>query len=326
MTKKLMGTIMPYSHQWRWLELDVPASSCQIFGGLLPGSVPRLEYLSINLHQPFLGSSNPWTAFQDAPKLNDLCIGAAHIQVDPQEPTFPWSQLTRIDVGDCSPGDCLQILAQASTATFCIFDVTRETPLLTKFPTSFVHPQLQTLKIDALVDVQSFWTTLTCSVLSTLSLELRSVAEAGTQDLPRFLARCNGTIQNLTLNRSGLNEAQFLACLRDMPRLRQLDMYEDYEPGTFADRVCEALTLGPVFTTERCPRLIPELATFSLCGGRFCSDNSLTRMLESRMPRQDDPEQRPLKHLFLYICRKMSSATIDRLCSRKTGCSCRHNS
>lgn len=328
-TKKLIGTILPHAHRWRWLELDVPALSYHILGDIPPGSIPNLEYLSINhdnpeLEQALIGSSrNPWAAFQNAPKLNDLyfdCIGAALISTSAERPTFPWSQLIHIDVGDCSLDDCLQILAQASTAIFCIFHVTRHSPSL-QFHASFIHPRLRTLKIDSFIDIQLFWTAVTCSALSTLSLELHGRGEVGgAQDLAQFLARCGGTIEDLTLSQSSLNETQFITCLRDMPRLRRLDIYEDHDSATFTDRVAEALTLAPVFVDEPSPPLIPKLVSLSLSGGWFCSDAYLTRMLESRIPGQDEHRQEPLEHLFLYICRKMSRSVTNRLISfRKQG-------
>ncbi|KAJ7445682.1 hypothetical protein B0H11DRAFT_1669415, partial [Mycena galericulata] len=118
---------------------------------------------------------------------------------------------------------CLQILAQATTATLCIFHVTRVSPSL-QFHSPFIHPRLQTLKIDAFVDIQPFWTPLSCSVLSIFSLELHGRTEVGAQELAQFLTRCGRTIEDLTLSQAGLTETQFIAGLRYMPRLRRLDI------------------------------------------------------------------------------------------------------
>ncbi|KAJ7929200.1 hypothetical protein B0H13DRAFT_940267 [Mycena leptocephala] len=317
---KLIQSIVGYAHRWRWLDLDgFPASVYQILEDLLPGSTPELEYLSV-IHTPEpteVGSLNSWRAFRSAPKLHDLYfdyIGA--VGVDTERPTFPWSQLTRIDVGDCSPRDCLQILAQALAATFCIFHLTFDVPSL---QTPFIHPQLETLKIDSNVAMQAFWSTITCSALSTLSIELHGLGGMGNQDLPQFIARCGGAIEDCTLHQSGITDTEFIACLRQMPRLRHLSV-SDYGRDTFTNTVGRALTLAsPTAMEDSPPPLVPQLESLSLAGGRLCSDKCLTRMLVSRV-RQDDLQPRPMKKLFLYICRKMSDKTHTRIRGfRKSG-------
>ncbi|KAJ7684622.1 hypothetical protein DFH06DRAFT_1288884 [Mycena polygramma] len=313
MCRKLIQSLMPYAHRWRWLDLHyLPTAAYQVLGALFVGCVQQLEYISVihTSQSPQIEFSSPWESFQIAPKLHDLhfdCISAAGIRVDAERPTFPWSQLTRIDVGDCSPHDCLHILAQASAATFCIFLLT-QTSTSTQPP--FVHSQLQTLKIKSYVNMQPFWSTITCSALSTLSVELHSMGAMGSHDFPQFIARCSGSIGDLTLCESGINDTEFIACLGQMPRLRSLYV-SDFGVNLFTNMVGKALTLTSAIESASRP-LLPQLESFTLSGGRWCSDKCLARMLESRIPSQDDP-QRPMKKLSLYICRKMSDEIYRRI-------------
>ncbi|KAJ7837088.1 hypothetical protein B0H14DRAFT_2183815, partial [Mycena olivaceomarginata] len=102
----LLKTILPFARRWRLLDLKgLPASSYDILHDLLPNSVPMLEIVSISHsweQQPAF-TSTPWAGLRTAPKLRFLyfdSIGQADIMVGGERPTFPWSQLTHIDVED----------------------------------------------------------------------------------------------------------------------------------------------------------------------------------------------------------------------------------
>ncbi|KAJ7118740.1 hypothetical protein C8R44DRAFT_181715 [Mycena epipterygia] len=99
-TRKLIAALLPYASRWRFLDLDgLPFPSYQVLDSLPPGSVPRLEYLSVNYKDSRLGGARSmlWAGFQIAPKLTHLYfdnIGGANITILGEQPTFPWSQLT----------------------------------------------------------------------------------------------------------------------------------------------------------------------------------------------------------------------------------------
>ncbi|KAJ7043160.1 hypothetical protein C8F04DRAFT_1175662 [Mycena alexandri] len=301
---ELLNIVMSYAHRWRWIDLDgLPAAAYQVLGGLRPASVPELEYLSIN-HHVVPSQAGPWSVFEVAPKLRDLYfdfIGATDIRVGVERPTFPFSQLTRLDVGDCSPDDALQILAQALAATFCVFHFIRDSPSL---QTPFTHDHLQTLKVSSIVDMQAFWGTLTCSILSALSVELHNLASFGSQNLPRFIARCGTSIEDFTLGQPDFSDNEMITSLRHMPRLRNLDLTDS---ETFTNQVAKTLTLT---SEESSPPLLPRLESLCLTGLLSCDDESLLGLLDSRI---SSPHGPPMKKLFLYVCRKMAEATVAKI-------------
>ncbi|KAJ6608609.1 hypothetical protein B0H10DRAFT_520341 [Mycena sp. CBHHK59/15] len=302
--ENLLKTILPYANRWRWLHLDFPSHSYHIFDRLSPAAVPRLESLSVvHSDEPPNALYPRWTGFQVTPKLYDLKfdrIGAANIRVGVDQPTFAWSQLTRIEVGDCSVDDCLAILAQAPVAKICVFGVERGSHLEAHVIT---HPTLQTLTIKSSVTLRSFWNRLKCLSLSTLVVRMEGHPETA-EDLPHFIARCSGTIEDFTLRGSGLNDSQFLACLHNMPILRNLYVSEHGAGTQLTDRLWESLSISR-------PRLIPKLESLTLAGGQSFRDKKLARMLMSRTRR--GRRNSPLKTVDLYIHRKMSDAGFSKI-------------
>ncbi|KAJ7739682.1 hypothetical protein DFH07DRAFT_708495, partial [Mycena maculata] len=133
---------------------------------------------------------------------------------------FPWAQLTHIDIGDCSPNDCLQILEQASTAIACSFEIRRDSSL--QHSPLITHSQLEVLKIYAYVHLRPLWSRLTCPALISLSIE--SSRRQGLAGLLQFFTRSGETIENVKLIDCGLSDNQFMSCLRDLPLLRRLDV------------------------------------------------------------------------------------------------------
>ncbi|KAJ6468445.1 hypothetical protein C8R45DRAFT_471711 [Mycena sanguinolenta] len=130
-SEDLVKTILPFAARWHSLDLDgLPASSHNLLRRVLSEPVPILETLSIGLGwQPAVEKSASWEGVRvDAPKLRRLYfdrVSGARIITQHEQATFPWSQLTHIDLGDCSADDCLHILQQASGAVHCRFYVTK---------------------------------------------------------------------------------------------------------------------------------------------------------------------------------------------------------
>ncbi|KAJ7837049.1 hypothetical protein B0H14DRAFT_2449660 [Mycena olivaceomarginata] len=282
--RDLLRTIFPYAQRWRVLDLK-KFPSYDTFHTLLPNFVPMLETLSVShdwREQPTL-TSTPWAGLLISPKLRFLyfdSIDSADIMVGGERPTFPWSQLTHIDVGDCSAYDCLRILGEASTAVACRFIVQRLS-FLQHPPIS--HPGLQTLKFEVHDTALPVWDLLTCSTLSTLSVEGRTMA-AGPylRGLPSFVTRSGATIQHFKIRPSGLDDTEFMSCLSAMPQLRSLDIAEVFGGQTqFTEQVWESLTWA---AAEDSPApLVPNLESLSLHGDFNFSHKFVVRMLNSRV-------------------------------------------
>ncbi|KAJ6606482.1 hypothetical protein DFH09DRAFT_1120347 [Mycena vulgaris] len=315
--QELIKTILPYSNRWFFLDMEnLPDRCFHVMDGLLPNSVPILEHLSVNHRDD--GSTNtgvaPWTGMSGAIKLTRLqfdYIGRANIMTRVEGPMFPWAQLTHIDVGDCSTNDCLQILAQASSATTCVLRITGGPSSLE--PTHITQHQIQTLKIRTTANLHSLWRSLTCSSLSTLSIQIdRTYPDlSGSQGFADFLTRSGGTIKDFTLRGSGLDDMQFITCLGSIPLLRRLDI-ADYRTGApFTDQVWDALTHTSV-TGE--VSLVPNLESIVIEGCVGFGHKSVVRVLESRVrPTSSSPGRFPLKNLTLLIWRKMSNSAYDKL-------------
>ncbi|KAJ7349162.1 hypothetical protein DFH08DRAFT_136820 [Mycena albidolilacea] len=307
----LMKTILRFAKRWRWLDLDrLPTCAHDVLNDLAPGSVPILETLLVRHRAPpanETAESTPWERLRVAPKLRHLyfaALGRANITTGGEQSTFPWSQLTHIDVGDCSVDDCLQILNQASTAVGCRFAITRPSaqehhPIL--------HSELRVLHIQ--VDWHGtslglLWSCLACTVLSTLSVQGDRVSTG----LPSFITRTGRTIEELTLTSSNLDDDQFMSCLRDMPLLRRLRVTEivsEIGPGVqFTNQVWTSLTP---------PRpLVPNLESLDVSGMAHSSHKLIVRMLESRLGAGDGQAPK-LKAVTLSFWRHVSDSAILRL-------------
>ncbi|KAJ7771677.1 hypothetical protein B0H16DRAFT_1410200, partial [Mycena metata] len=206
----LMKAILPYSRRWRFLHFqNLPPSSYDIIDSLQPGSVPILEYLSVeNIAGPrhSIPQSTPWAKLKVAPKLTHLFFDkfrGSSIVIQGEGRTFPFSQLTHIDVNGCSGHDCLAILSQAPRAVACQFTMTETSSL--QHP-SVLHPGLQTLKFNLYVNPGQFsLSQLTCSALSTLSICAEREASPFSQDLPAFISRSGSTLTDLVLDGCSLD-------------------------------------------------------------------------------------------------------------------------
>ncbi|KAK7035725.1 hypothetical protein R3P38DRAFT_604257 [Favolaschia claudopus] len=310
--QKLFRCIAPYSNRWRWLDLgDFAASFYKELSSLVPGSMNQLEYLSVSHHPaPSSAVSNPWTAFRDTPKLHHLSFDTIlklEIPVTGNVPGFPWSQLTYIDVGDMVLSDCLHILREASLATTCSFllrvDLSKPVQL-----TPFTLPHLKTFKIKSPLDVQTVWSTITCPALTTLWVTLAEADVPDSQGFLPFIARCGGLIENLAVRWARLTDDDLITCLRQTPRLRHLDIFDD-GMNTFSDRTCEALTLG--LNSED---LVPHLESFQILGGKESTDEWLVCMLESRIALREssDAETHPRVLRQLHLCMEREVGKITR--------------
>ncbi|KAJ6520538.1 hypothetical protein C8R45DRAFT_1205484 [Mycena sanguinolenta] len=297
----LLRTILPYAARWRLIDIvNLPAASFDVFDGYLPDSLPALEALFIDCDSPSVSS---WEGLPIAPKLRLLRFRDIDVNTGAGEwSAFPWSQLTNIDVGRCSTYDCLQILREASTAVACKFVIERSSPMQHP-PVS--HSTLQTLRIEFHVQ-DDIRLGLTCPRLSTLAIWMDSTSH----DLGDFIAHSGTTIENFTLEGPNLDDAQFVACLANMPRLRNLKIEEleiDGFPPQFTDEVWESLTWRPSASP-----LVPNLESLHLDGGRVFSHKALVRMLDSRVRTPDSPPNfvPKLKTMNLTIWRKMSTSAV----------------
>ncbi|KAJ7043064.1 hypothetical protein C8F04DRAFT_28765 [Mycena alexandri] len=316
----LMKTILPYSNRWRFLDFqNLPPSSYDILNDLQLDSVPMLETISVTHDAvPTVSQSTPWAKLQVAPKLTQLSfdkIWAANIVVRGEGRTFPWSNLTRIDVGDCSADDCLWILRQALTAVACRFTVTKASSVEHSL---LVHPRLHTLKINVYASVDSLWSHLTCSALSSLSVHAKPhviIITSFFQGLPGFIARSGSNVKDFTLDSCTLDDHQFMACLGDMPQLRHLHVSE-YANAQFTNQVWDSLARAE--TEHSSPPLIPRLESLVLGGARESSHKSIVRMLKSRLQPATGPVE--FKRLRVMFFRNVSQSAEDRLLEfRKLG-------
>ncbi|KAJ7771664.1 hypothetical protein B0H16DRAFT_1514261, partial [Mycena metata] len=314
----LLETILPYSNRWRFVHFEnLPAPTYDIIDSLPLNSVPILESLSVeHLAGPrhTMLQDTPWAKLKIAPKLTHLSfakIRAANIVVHRESPTFPFSQLTQIEVGDCSADQCLEILGQALSAVACKFTVT-ETSAESSQHQPIIHPRLHTLKLDVYTNLHSLWSHLTCSVLSTLSVDTNSQGSPFFQGFPDFIARSGSHIKDFTLSGSTLNDHQFMACLDDMPQLRHLEVSEHNNGRQFTNHVWDSLT-SAAGENSSLP-LIPHLESLELTGAQESSHKSMVRMLKSRLRTATSPEGLfPFKKLNLSFFRNVSESAYDRL-------------
>ncbi|KAJ6520522.1 hypothetical protein C8R45DRAFT_955483 [Mycena sanguinolenta] len=306
----LLMTILPYAARWRLIDIEkVPAASCDVLYDHLPDSFPELEALFIHCDSSDVLSSTAWAGLRNAPKLRLLHF--RDIDVDTRAAkwlAFPWSQLTHIDVERCSTYDCLQILCEASTVVACRFWIERSSPVE---HAPVFHSTLQTLRIRFYVP-HDIPLGLTCPRLSTLAIWMES-PEHTPRDLAALTARSGATIENFSLEGSNLDDIQFMACLANMPRLRDLKIEEleiDGVPPQFTDEVWESLTWRPSASP-----LVPNLESLDLDGGRAFGHKALVRMLDSRVrtPNRPGDFAPKFKTMNLVTWRKMSNSAVRRV-------------
>ncbi|KAJ6547045.1 hypothetical protein B0H19DRAFT_1032495, partial [Mycena capillaripes] len=311
--QNLMKTILPYAQRWRFLDLDNLPASYEILRDLLPESVPILEIISVNHDkEPKAAQFTPWAGLQIAPKLRCLyldSIGGANITTQAEWSTFPWPQLTHIDVGGCSAYDCLAILGQALTAVACRFIVTKSSSM-DHPPIS--HSGLETLKIEVYDALYQLWSCLTCSVLSILLIISENPSPHFFDGLPSFITRSGGTITNFTLRGSSLNDDQLMSCLADMPLLRHLSVSEWGDDNQFTDRVWECLSWP--MANDSLPPLIPNLESLTVAGLQQSSHKSVVHMLKSRVQTvAGAADLSLLKKMTLSVWRDMSQSAYEKL-------------
>ncbi|KAJ6500538.1 hypothetical protein C8R45DRAFT_72751 [Mycena sanguinolenta] len=301
----LVKTILPFAARWQALEVDgLSASSHTLLRHIFSDPVPILETLSVSYGQQIA----TWEGVRvDAPKLRRLHlkrIGGAGIITQREQATFPWSQLTHIDLGDCSSDDCLQILHQASAALECRFNVTRSFSPQAHHP-SIVLSELHALRIhvDNHATLGPWWSHLTCPALSTLVVDSDTLSQA----LPSFITRTGKTIEDFSLVRSGLDDDHFMACLADMPLLRRLKVSDAELGRLMTNEVWESFTWAA--GRDSTPPLIPKLESLDVTGGMHCNHKYIVRMLKSRL-RRTAPE---LKVVKLSLWRNLSSSAYSKL-------------
>ncbi|KAF7359292.1 hypothetical protein MSAN_01271600 [Mycena sanguinolenta] len=308
-SEDVVKTILPFAARWGSLDLDnLPASSLSPLCHTLSEPMPMLETLSVcHGWQSAITESAPWEGVRvDAPKLRRLYfdkIGGARIITQREQATFPWSQLTHIDLGDCSADDCLQILSQASAAVECRFDITWSFSPEAHHP-SILLPELQTLQIHVHdnVSLGPWWNYLTCPALATLFVG----SDPLPQSLPAFITRNGKTIEDFTLVNPGLDDDEFMAYLADMPLLRRLKVSDAGQGRLITNEFWESLTWA---TAGDLIPLIPKLESLDITGGVDCSHKYIVRMLKSRL-RRAAPE---LKFVKLSFWRNLSSSVYSKL-------------
>ncbi|KAF7367432.1 hypothetical protein MSAN_00805800 [Mycena sanguinolenta] len=296
----LLRTILPYAQRWRLVDfVNVPDYSYHILHGCLPKSLPVLQALSVGHTLPADASCMFWAELRNAPKLRFL----HHHNVGEEWLTFPWSQLTHIDLGNCSEYDCLRILSAASAAVDCTFSVER--------PSSFQHPPITHYSLKTLRISQShadLHLRLTCPRLSTLAVS-SACSRFSFHDLPSFIARSGPNIENFTLEGSTLTATQFMTCLAYMPKIRHLTISE-LGAAQFTDEVWKSLTCRPSFTP-----LVPDLESLQFLGGRDFHHEAVIRMLESRVQMPHGPASfvPKLKTVHLSFWPKIKKSVCRRL-------------
>ncbi|KAJ6500566.1 hypothetical protein C8R45DRAFT_73684 [Mycena sanguinolenta] len=118
----LIMTVLPHAHRWRLLDLDnIPVALSDVFCDL-PDSLPTIEAFSIDSADE--SPSALCAVLRTAPKLRLLHLARIGASVKEWR-TLPWSQLTHIDIGECSAYDCLCILSMAAMAVGCRFSIER---------------------------------------------------------------------------------------------------------------------------------------------------------------------------------------------------------
>ncbi|KAF7330116.1 NAD(P)-binding protein [Mycena sanguinolenta] len=301
----LLRTILPYAQRWRLIDIEnVPTASYDVFDGRLPDSLPALEALFIDYGSPSVSSSTPWAGLRTAPKLR--LLRSRNIDVNTRTDkwlTFPWSHLTHINVERCSTYDCLQILCEASTAIACRFRIQQSSSI--EHPPVF-HSTLQILRIRFYVQ-HDIRLGLICPRLETLAVWMEE-PEHTPRDFVAFIAGSGAAIENLTLEGSSLDDTQFLHCLVNLPRLRNLRI-EEYGVEQFTNRVWESLIW------RSSSSLVPDLKSLDLEGGTAFSHKALVRMLESRarMPGRPPGFVPKLETVNLIVRRNLSMSAVRRI-------------
>ncbi|KAF7367352.1 hypothetical protein MSAN_00797600 [Mycena sanguinolenta] len=306
----LFRTILPYAQRWRLLDFaNIPTSAYDVFQASLPNSLPLLEALSVDPSLPVVSSCNPWARLRSAPKLRFLRHTIGDTRAGGWQ-TFPWSQLTHIDLENCSVYDCHRILSETPTAVDCKFIIERLSPI--EHPPVF-HPVLKILRMEAYTDIHL---RLTCPRLSTLGISILD-PEVAFHDLSSFLDRSGACIEKFTLEESNIHIAQFTAWLAAMSRIRHLGITQ-FGEGQLIDDMWESLTWRSNFTL-----LVPELESLEFLGGkRDFSHQTLARMLKSRVqtPRSPVDFVPKLNAVKLSFWKKLSNSAYRRLIAfRKFG-------
>ncbi|KAJ7736531.1 hypothetical protein B0H14DRAFT_2993792, partial [Mycena olivaceomarginata] len=243
----LLRVILPYAERCRFLLAN------RILRDLLPESVPILEDLGFSYHTRS-ADSTPWEGLRTAPKLRVLYFDSICGTEAGQWLSFPWSQLTHIDVRRCSAYDCLHILRAASACSRLRVH-RRAQPSSDHSPVS--HSGLQTLKIEVYADLCLLWNRLTCPELSILEIGTEREPFTPHGGLPSFIARSGGNYTKLHI-------------------LRHLDVAE-FSSSQFTNEVWESLTWRP----DRRLRSFRISNHYTSQGGNNCSHKAVAQMLES---------------------------------------------
>ncbi|KAJ6497609.1 hypothetical protein C8R45DRAFT_1129651 [Mycena sanguinolenta] len=295
--KALLRTILPYAHRWRLLDFaHIPASSYDVLRHCPPYSLPIFEALSVRYAPPAGFSCKAWAVLRNAPNLRFFRHDSISDTRAEEWQTFPWSQITQIDLGNCSTYDCLRILSAAPTAMDCRFSIERTSAF--QHP-PVTHSALKTLRIEVHTNIHL---DLTCPRLSTLKIDIYS-SEFSFHDFPSFIARSGPSIQGLTLAGSSIDDDQFMACLVDMPNLRHLSVSEYGQPQ-FTDGLWGSLT-----SRSNSTPLLPDLESLEYYGGGEFNFGAVALMLESRV----QMPHTKLKAIDLAIRRRMSGSACRRL-------------
>ncbi|KAJ6512755.1 hypothetical protein C8R45DRAFT_326702 [Mycena sanguinolenta] len=260
-TLKLLLTV---SHRWQSLDLSISTDGQQDLIRNSTNQFPILEKLIIRSLLVFeLGN-----LFRPIPLLRELTLGWLDC---PIPSTLPWAQLTKftlcgssavvaLDVLHSAPNiaelwlyDCYSRDGDCRTLTSAVRSL-KISHCRTGFARTLLGhlmlPQLQELILDDFPDSSTI-----------ISLFTRSVSP----------------ITHLSLTGVGVSERELIAILRLTDTVDHLDI--SWPSDVHSDALMEALT---IHTSNRRPRLLPNLRELSITGGLSCHNDVLLTMLESR--------------------------------------------
>ncbi|KAJ4475794.1 hypothetical protein J3R30DRAFT_3437216 [Lentinula aciculospora] len=273
---RTLSLLVPLCKQWKYLSLQVPASSLHVFSELRGIDVPQLEsaVIACSDSNPFVldhASRHP-PFLETAPFLRRINLGDAGPLF---RPVVPWNQLhfLSLDYNDWNFGaqELMHILAKCTELRECVLIIHARTDLTTTLDNPISLPHLEKLSVSTNSIVMA-------EVLDQLSLpSLRHLhlegyrAELNTivlASLKGMLHRSQYPLQSLKLDvkrSTNLTTSLVIDLLRAMPSLKALVFTESSTQTPIIDE--ELLKALSNSEDLLCPRLeiihLPDRFTFS---------------------------------------------------------------
>ncbi|KAF9072854.1 hypothetical protein BDP27DRAFT_1319519 [Rhodocollybia butyracea] len=155
---QMLRVLVPYSKQWRYLSLQIPASSLNVLAELQGVDVPLLEtaLIACSDTNPFVleNTSRHPSFLETAPGLQYLSLGDAGPMF---RPVVPWSQLRflSMDHNDWNFGaqELIEILAECSELKECMLAIHARTDLSHALndPISLLHLEKLSLNTNCVI-------------------------------------------------------------------------------------------------------------------------------------------------------------------------------